>query len=148
MVAGAGFFPIATINSLGLKRMRYSDFKNNFVIMKRERGEIFLSDIPVPLVLHVCISLRKMVSVLTLINIGELRILYPWGINSPLYPNQHSLLSLSSTFYEFYFLFYPLFLTTNYAKLQIAFHYFLFCYFKSILVYRPNQKLYKPSNCF
>ena len=34
---GAGVFPIGTINYLRLKRRRYSDFKNNFVIMKRER---------------------------------------------------------------------------------------------------------------
>ena len=34
---GVGFFPIATINSLSLKRIRDSEFKNNFGIMKRER---------------------------------------------------------------------------------------------------------------
>ena len=34
---GAGLFPIATINVLSLKRIRDSDFKNNFVIMKKER---------------------------------------------------------------------------------------------------------------
>ena len=34
---GAGFFHIATINLLSLKRIKDSDFKNNFVIMKRER---------------------------------------------------------------------------------------------------------------
>ena len=31
--SGAGFFPI---NKLSLKRRRDADFKNNFVIMKRE----------------------------------------------------------------------------------------------------------------
>ena len=34
---GADFFPIGTINLLSLKRIRDSDFKNNFVIIKRER---------------------------------------------------------------------------------------------------------------
>ena len=34
---GAGLFPIATINVLSLKRIRDSDFKNNFVMMKKER---------------------------------------------------------------------------------------------------------------
>ena len=34
---GAGFFPIGTIIKLSLKRRRDSDFKNNFVNMKRER---------------------------------------------------------------------------------------------------------------
>ena len=33
---GASFFPIVTINLLSLKRIRDSDFKNNFVIIKRE----------------------------------------------------------------------------------------------------------------
>ena len=52
---GAAFFPITTINLLSLKRIRDSDFKNNFVIMKRERDKIqkismqsfSLRDIPV-----------------------------------------------------------------------------------------------------
>ena len=34
---GVGFFPIAAIILLSFKRIRESDFKNNFVIMKRER---------------------------------------------------------------------------------------------------------------
>ena len=34
---GAGFFPIATTNFLSLQRRRDSDFKNNVIIMKRER---------------------------------------------------------------------------------------------------------------
>ena len=34
---GAGFFPIATIHLLCLKRIRDSDLKNNFVSIKRER---------------------------------------------------------------------------------------------------------------
>ena len=33
---GASLFSIATINLLSLKRIRASDFKNNFVIVKRE----------------------------------------------------------------------------------------------------------------
>ena len=51
----AGFFPIATINSLTLKRIRGSDVKNNFVIMKRGRIQkfslriLFLQDIPMPI---------------------------------------------------------------------------------------------------
>ena len=35
--AGLGFLPIATINILSLKSIRDSDFKDNFIIMKRER---------------------------------------------------------------------------------------------------------------
>ena len=34
---GVGFFPIKTIDQLSVKRRIDSDFKNNFVIMKRER---------------------------------------------------------------------------------------------------------------
>ena len=34
---GEDFFPIVIINLLSLKRIRDSDFKNNFGIMKRKR---------------------------------------------------------------------------------------------------------------
>jgi hypothetical protein len=37
---GAGFFPTGTINLLSLKRRIDSDFKNNFVIMKRDKPPI------------------------------------------------------------------------------------------------------------
>ena len=43
---GAGFFPIAIINLLSLKRRRDSDFKNNLIIMKRQSNthlKIFLA---------------------------------------------------------------------------------------------------------
>ena len=35
IAGGFGFFPIASINLLSLNRIRDSDFKNNFVIIKK-----------------------------------------------------------------------------------------------------------------